>query len=403
MSQLSTSGPAVAPGAGDLFQLLRDGQPRTRAELAQVTGLARSTITQRVDALLAAGLIAPIGGTAHTGGRPAARFAWNTQSRVVLAVDLGATHMSVALTDLGRTVLGERTVPMTIADGPAAVLDRVATTATEMLVDAGHPELAGIGVGIPGPVEHATGKPTNPPIMPGWDSFDVPGHLRKTFHETPVLVDNDVNLMALGEHSRVWSTHAHLLFVKVATGIGSGIIADGRLDRGAQGSAGDLGHVRVATYGADEVVCRCGNTGCLEAIAAGPAIAARLREAGSTVETLQDIVDAVRGGDVSAVHAVRQAGRDIGTVLATCVSMLNPSIIVLGGKLAEAGEFLLAGVREIVYQRSLPLATTGLQIVTSSTGVHAGVLGASAMVIDAVLAPEAVDTYVMRARAAAPA
>lgn len=400
MSQVSNAGPAAAPGAGDLFQLLRDGHPRTRAELAEVTGLARSTITQRVDALLAARLIAPIGGTARTGGRPAARFAWNTSSRVVLAVDLGATHMSVALTDLGRTVLGEQTVPMTIADGPAAVLDRVAEAGTALLEEVDQPELAGIGVGIPGPVEHATGKPTNPPIMPGWDSFDVPGHLRTTF-DAPVLVDNDVNLMALGEHSRVWSDHRHLLFVKVATGIGSGIIADGRLDRGAQGSAGDLGHVRVATTGAEDVVCRCGNTGCLEAIAAGPAIAARLREAGGTVETLQDIVDAVRGGDVSAVHAVRQAGRDIGTVLATCVSLLNPSIIVLGGKLAEAGEFLLAGVREIVYQRSLPLATTGLQVVTSETGARAGVLGASAMVIDDVLSPSAVDAYITRARTAA--
>lgn len=397
MSQLPSTGPAVAPGAGHLFQLLRDGQPRTRAELAQVTGLARSTITQRVDALLHAGLIAPIGGTARTGGRPAARFAWNTSHRVVLAVDLGATHMSVALTDLGRTVLGERTVPMSISDGPVAVLDRLAETATEMLAEAGAPELAGIGVGIPGPVEHATGKPTNPPIMPGWDSFDVPGHLRKTF-DTPVLVDNDVNLMALGEHSWIWSDHEHLLFVKVATGIGSGIIADGRLDRGAQGSAGDLGHVRVAIEGAEDIICRCGNTGCLEAIAAGPAIASRLRESGGTVETLQDIVDAVRGGDITAVHAVRQAGRDIGSVLATCVSMLNPSIIVLGGKLAEAGEFLLAGVREVVYQRSLPLATTGLQVVTSATGVHAGVYGASYLVIDAVLAPDAVDEYVSRAR-----
>ncbi|UYM07466.1 ROK family transcriptional regulator [Solicola gregarius] len=397
MSVVPTSGPAAAPGAGDLFQLLRDGQPRTRAELAQVTGLARSTITQRVDALLAAGLIAPIGGTARTGGRPAARFAWNTASRVVLAVDLGATHMSVALTDLGGSVLAETTVGMSIADGPVAVLDRVAVAASEMLEEADQPELAGIGVGIPGPVEHATGKPTNPPIMPGWDAFDVPGHLGKTF-DTTILVDNDVNLMALGEHSRQWSSHEHVLFVKVATGIGSGIIADGSLDRGAQGSAGDLGHVRVASTTAEEIVCRCGNTGCLEAIAAGPAIAARLRDAGGTAETLQDIVDAVRGGDVAAVHAVRQAGRDIGSVLATCVSLLNPSIIVLGGKLAEAGEFLLAGVREVVYQRSLPLATTGLQIVTSKTGIEAGVLGASAMVIDSVLAPEAVDAYVQRSR-----
>src|SRR5690606_22472780 len=153
-------------------------------------------------------------------------FAWNTEDRVVIAVDLGATHMSVALTDLGGTVLGEDTVELSIADGPVAVLDQVADKANSLLERTGRKELAGIGVGIPGPVEHATGKPTNPPIMPGWDAFDVPGHLRKTF-DTTVLVDNDVNLMALGEHATVWPAHPHLLFVKVATGIGSGIIADG--------------------------------------------------------------------------------------------------------------------------------------------------------------------------------
>jgi predicted NBD/HSP70 family sugar kinase len=228
--------------------------------------------------------------------------------------------------------------------------------------------------------------------MPGWHDVDVPALLGARF-PGPVLVDNDVNLMALGEYVTRWRGAQHLMFVKVATGIGAGIITDGRLLRGALGSAGDLGHVQVAGAPGD-VVCRCGNTGCLEAVAAAPAIAARLRELGLDVDGSQGVVDAVVAGERAALQAVREAGRDLGSVLATCVNLLNPSVVVLGGKMSEAGEYLLAGVREVVYQRSLPLATHGLQIVGTAVGSRGGILGAGAMVIDAVLAPRAVDDYV---------
>ena len=381
-------------GTGDLFQLLRDGKPRTRGELARLSSLARSTITTRVDALLASGLLEPVGEAASTGGRPPTRFALNRHDRVVLAVDLGASHASVAVMDLGGQLLEHRTVDCDIADGPDAVLDLVASIGRELLGELGREigDVAGVGIGVPGPVAHATGRPANPPIMPGWHDVDVPALLGRHF-DGPVLVDNDVNLMALGEYVTSWSAMSHLLLVKVATGIGAGIVSDGRLMRGALGSAGDLGHVQVA--GApDDAVCRCGNIGCLEAVAAGPAIAATLRQSGLDVTSSQDIVDAVAAGDIAALRAVREAGRDLGTVLATCVNLLNPSVIVIGGKLSEAGEYLLAGVREVVYQRSLPLATNDLRIVGTAAGSRAGILGAGAMVIDAVLAPRAVDAYV---------
>lgn len=392
--------PVATSGSGALFQLLRDGRARTRSELAALTSLARSTVSTRVDALLTSGLLAPVGEAASTGGRPPARFALHAAARVVVAVDLGATHASIAITDLAGQVLAERTVPLDIADGPQVVLDEVTSLASELLVSVGRArdEVAGIGIGVPGPVEHLTGRPANPPIMPGWHDFDIPAYVARTF-DTTVLVDNDVNLMALGEYVTRWSDHKHLLFVKVATGIGAGIIADGGLDRGAKGTAGDLGHVQVPT-GRVQIVCRCGNNGCLEAIAAGPAVAAGLRESGVDADGSQGVVDAVMRGDVDAVQAIRQAGRDIGGVLATCVNLLNPSVIVIGGKLAEAGEYLLAGVREVVYQRSLPLATNDLRIVNTTTGTRAGVLGASAMVIDAVLSPEAVETYLASSRTA---
>ncbi|GAA2228900.1 ROK family protein [Promicromonospora sukumoe] len=376
-------------GAGDMFQLLRDGRPRTRADLAAVTGQARSTVAARIDLLMAAGLIAPAGEATSTGGRPPATFAFAPSARVVLGVDLGATHARLALTDLASTVLAQRDLPLLITDGPDLVLDRVAETGAELLHEAGRTtsDLAGVGVGLPGPVEHATGKPNNPPIMPGWDNADVPEILGSRFH-APVLVDNDVNIMALGEHRAAWPGVADLLFVKVATGIGAGIIADGALRRGAQGSAGDIGHVAVP--GVTDIACRCGNVGCLEAIASGQAVASRLEGA----VTSADVVALVRAGDVAASQAVRQAGRDIGAVLATSVSLLNPSMIVIGGILADAGEHIVAGIREVVYQRSLPLATQHLRIVTARTGTQAGVLGASAMAVDQALSSDAVDRLV---------
>lgn len=390
--------PPTLAGTGELFQLLRDGTPRTKGDLARLTSMARSTITSRVDAMLAAGLLEPVGEAVSTGGRPPTRFALNRSARTVLAVDLGASHATVALCDLGGRVLVDRTMTSDIADGPVSVLDRVVALAVELLaeIDRHLVDVAGVGIGVPGPVEHAAGRLANPPIMPGWHDFDIPAHLGRTFGG-PVLVDNDVNLMALGEHASAWPTE-HLLFVKVATGIGAGIVSDGSLLRGFLGSAGDLGHVQVAGPGSD-AVCRCGNLGCLEAVAAGPAIAAHLREQGLAVTTSQDIVDAVNAGDVAALQAVREAGRAIGTVLATCVNLLNPSVIVIGGKLSEAGEYLLAGVREIVYQRSLPLATNELRIVGTTVGPLGGILGAGAMVVDAVLAAPAVDSFVARANA----
>ncbi len=184
----------------------------------------------------------------------------------------------------------------------------------------------------------------------------------------------------------------HLMFVKVATGIGAGIISDAQIRRGAQGAAGDVGHIAVP--GGPYLPCRCGNTGCLEAVSSGPAIADALRAIGVQATTSADVVALVRAGDPDASREVREAGRRIGDVLAACVSMLNPSVIVIGGVVAEAGEHLLAGIREVVYRRSLPLATQHLRIVASRTKGRAGVLGASAMASDHVLSAAAIDALI---------
>lgn len=395
-SSPESSSPTLAvTGAGELLQLLRDETPRTRAELAKLTGLARSTVGARVDALLATGLLAPSGEAASTGGRPPVQFAFNPQARVVVGADLGATHGRVALTDLGGKPIGEVAEDVDISAGPDLVLDWLTSRTQRLLDDAGRDasQLIGIGIGLPGPVEHSTGRPMRPPIMPGWDRYDVPAHIRRHF-DVPVLVDNDVNIMALGEHATAHPGVEHLLFVKVATGIGAGIINGGVLHRGAVGAAGDLGH--VATPHAADVLCTCGNRGCLEAVASGSAISKQLKEIGIDAATSTDIVELARGGNGPAADAIRRAGRTIGEVLATCVSLLNPSVIVIGGSLGLAEGNLIAGVREVVYGRSLPLATGALQIVPAATGEQAGVIGAATMVIQHALTADRVDLAVAR-------
>ncbi len=388
-----TSG-SSSGGTGLLLRLMRDGQPRTRGELAEITGLGRSTVAQRVDALLCSALLGPVGEATSTGGRPPVRFAFNPSARIVLSADIGATHIRLAVTDLSATLLATELVDIDIADGPVIILGWVLQHGRALITQAGRTEgdLAGIGLGLPGPVEFATGRPVNPPIMPGWDGFNVPGFFADTFPEAVVVVDNDVNVMALGERYMVFSHVDHLMLVKVSTGIGSGIISDGELRRGARGAAGDLGHIQVPN--GDEVMCRCGNLGCLEALASGSAVARRLTAAGEPASSSHDVVRLARGRSVLAAQMLRDAGRMIGEVLASAVSLLNPSVIIIGGTLAEAGESLLAGVREVVYRRSLPLATSDLRIVTAQTGDKAGVVGAAVLVIDHLLAPSKVDEYV---------
>ncbi|WP_245674808.1 ROK family protein [Herbidospora cretacea] len=386
---LSESNGSVT-GAGALLSILRDGQARTRAELVQLTGLARSTVSQRLDALLSHQWIVPADDAISSGGRPATAFTFNRGARVVAAADLGATHARVAVTDLASTVLAERRVDLPIDRGPEEVLGWLVVTLKELLVETGG-SLCGVGVGLPGPVSHSSGRPVNPPIMPGWDGFPVPDWLGSRLG-APVLVDNDVNIMALGEHWAARRDVEHLVFVKIGTGIGCGIISERRLHRGAQGAAGDIGHIRVTAN--DEVVCRCGNSGCLEAVASGAAIAHQLSAAGVDAHGSRDVVNLVRQGNTMAVQFARQAGREIGDVLASIVNFFNPSVIVIGGDMAEAGEHILAGVREVIYSRSLPLATQHLSIRATELGDRAGIIGAAVMVIEHVLSPEAVDLVV---------
>jgi predicted NBD/HSP70 family sugar kinase len=393
MVDLTRTAAAPTVGTSELFQILRDGVPRTRSELATMTGLARSTVSVRLDALIEVGLVGAVHQAASTGGRPPAQISLLPTARLVVAADIGASHARVAVTDLMSRTLATTEARIDIAMGPVPVLEWLIDTVDALLerVDRGRDDIVAIGIGLPGPVEFSTGRPANPPIMPGWDGFDVPGWIHQHI-AAHVLVDNDVNIAALGERQQGWGDVDHLLFVKVATGIGSGIVSDGRLQRGAQGTAGDIGHVRVA--GAGDVPCHCGNTGCLEAVASGPAIARALRAKGHDVSTSDDIIALVARSDLDAIGAVRQAGRMIGEVLATCVSLINPSVIAVGGSVTQAGEHLLAGVREVVYSRSMPLASEHLVIAHSRAGATAALHGAAALAIDYALSPAGIDEMV---------
>jgi predicted NBD/HSP70 family sugar kinase len=396
--------PPAAGSAGELLRLVRDGHAATRADLAALTGLARSTVSQRIEALIARNLLVEAGEGPSAGGRPPVVLAFNPRAGVVLAADLGATHSRTAVTDLSGAPLAESRQECDISDGPDVVLPAMLEHFDALLAEAGATpdDVVGVGVGLPGPVEFATGRPVNPPIMPGWDGVRVPERLQERYGaEVPVLVDNDVNIMAAGEHWTRWQSVDDLLYIKVGTGIGCGIVAGGRIHRGAQGAAGDLGHVQVpdsviaqvAEAGDAPPVCRCGNLGCVEAVAGGAALARRLAERGYDTANTRDVVRLVRGGDADAGMLVRTAGRVLGEVLAAAVNFFNPAVIVIGGDLARAHEQLLAGIREIVYSRSLPLATRHLEIVRSTLDDRAGITGAAAMVIEHVLSPQVVDAW----------
>jgi predicted NBD/HSP70 family sugar kinase len=385
-----------AMGPGAILELIRSGHADTRGALMETTGLSRSTILQRLGVLIASGLVVEEqGGRPSSGGRPSTVLTLNEDAGVVLAADLGARHARLAVCDLGGRALVEREERISIADGPDAVLEWLIGALDGLLEETGRPreDLMSAGIGLPGPVDFATGRPVSPPIMPGWDGYPVADVLAEHY-EMPVLVDNDVNVMALGEHRVHLADIEHLVFVKVATGIGAGVITNGRVYRGTHGAAGDIGHIRARAD--SDVLCTCGNRGCVGALASGSAVARQLSAEGLEVGSAREVVALVAQAEPRAIARVRDAGRLLGEALASVVSVLAPTAIVIGGEMAEAREPLLAGIRETIYQRSLPLATRELAITTSRLGRRAGLVGAATVATEHALSPERVDALLAR-------
>jgi glucokinase-like ROK family protein len=386
---------------------IRSAGSRSRSELVARTGLTRGIVAQRIGELVDLGLVVEGEFGPSTGGRPPRRVTFRADAGHLLVADLGATSIDVAITDLDGRILGHRDEPADVSAGPERCLSRIEelfeqlTNATRDL----RGSLWGIGIGVPGPVEFRSGRPVSPPIMPGWDGYAV----RERFADrygAPVWVDNDVNILALGEwRSGIAVGHDNVVVVKIGTGIGAGIISNGRIHRGEQGAAGDVGHIQVVD--AASIVCRCGNVGCLEALAGGAALgrdgeaaavsgrSERLRVAleqhGHV--TAEDVARAASFGDPVAVSLLLSAGHRVGLMLASIVNFFNPSLVVVGGGVAQSGDQLLAAIRETVYRRSLPLATRELVVQRSSLGALAGVVGASAMVVDQIFSRDSMARW----------
>lgn len=371
----------------------------TRPDIARLTGLGRNVVSDRATQLIAAGLLVegPLGRS--TGGRAPRELRFNAAAGVILVAELGATGIEVATADLAGRISSTRVEAADVTLGPTHVLGRVAELFDE-LIDSlpGDAHVWGVGVGLPGPVEFDTGKPVSPPIMPGWDGYDVRSYFA-TRYRAPVWVDNDVNVMALGElRGGLAAGHRDVVVVKIGTGIGAGLVSRGLLHRGAQGCAGDIGHMAV---GESTVQCRCGQLGCLEALAGGyalgrdgldlahsgqsPVLAGELA-AGNEV-TAHSVIHAALRGDPAARQLVIESARLVGEALARVVNFFNPSLILIGGGVASAGDLYLRQVRLAILSRSLPLATRSLEILQSPLADRAGLRGAAFMVVDELLSP----------------
>ncbi|MER5390496.1 ROK family protein [Saccharopolyspora sp. NPDC002686] len=374
-----------------LARLIASGAAESRVDLVRATGLSRSTVHSHLDALITAGAVVERGPVGSGGrGRPAHRLAIAPRTGAVLAADVGVHSTRLAVADLGQDVLAESEVELEISVGPEPSLDVLTDHLRKLLAAAEMPpeKVKALVMGLPGPVDSKLGMPVRPPIMPGWDGFPVAETMADRFSCT-ASVDNDVNLMALGEARALSVEESPLLFLKVGTGIGGGIVsAGGELHRGSDGAAGDIGHIRVP--GADDVVCQCGNVGCVEAVASADAVLRALRTEDGGPRNVEDLAQLLRDGDATAVRQVRTAAATIGEVVAMLVHFYNPKRIVLGGLITAAADDLLAGIRSVVYRRALPLATRNLSLANSTLGRSAGLAGAVVAGIENVLSADGI-------------
>jgi len=407
--QATSSFDLDSEGAQYLAQVItyvRKARSVTRPEIAASTGLSRTLATKYIDVALELNLLQSGEVGQSTGGRAPRLLNFNSHAGAILVAELGATGFNVAASDLNGNLLGNTFTRVEISEGPEAVLSMVESSFDDLVASLKIRNLWGIGIGVPGPVEFATGLPVSPPIMPGWDKYPVRERF-STRYKAPVWVDNDVNLMALGEHAlRNDPITNELIFVKIGSGIGAGILTHGQLHRGAQGCAGDIGHIALPSK--ENVQCRCGNLGCLEAVSGGLAL---IRDAeiatsnnksdylGARKKTkrridVQDVIEGSNNGDRWCVERVVKVGSDLGSVLATLVNFHNPSLIVLGGSVSAAGDKLLASIRETVLSRSLPLATRDLQIRISDFPIESGLVGAVEMVINELFSSENLRKWV---------
>jgi predicted NBD/HSP70 family sugar kinase len=383
------------PGPGALLQQIRSGTATSRSDLARTTGLSRTAVAARLAGLVDAGLVVESGEGASTGGRPPMRLSFNPAAGSVFAAAVGRSRIQVGLCDLSGRALALGTHDQDVADGPDVVLTQVRDMFDELLAQAGvaSSSVRGIGVSIPGVVGPDRATALSAPALPGWEGVPVVPFLTRDL-DVPVILERDCNAMALAERDGLMTTYDDLVFVKVSTGIGVGLVLDRRLHRGFRGVAGELGHTRVVRP--DGRVCRCGSVDCLEAHASGLALVEEMRKRGREVDHVRDVVAKAMEGDGEAVSLIRESGRMVGDLLVGVVNLLNPQAIVVGGDLARTFEPLLAGIRESVYAGAVTLASRDLRILPTTHGELTGVVGAANLVLAQVLSANAVDQLLVR-------
>ncbi|NYG53721.1 ROK family transcriptional regulator [Nocardioides perillae] len=376
---------------GELLELLRTGRASTRADLARATGLSRTAVNHRLDALLAAGLVRRSEELASTGGRPATGLAFADEAGVVLACALGRTRSQLAVCDLAGRELASSSREHALGVGPHELLPAVAAELTRLLGEAGRDpaDVLGVGVSLPGAVDPVAGASLDSPVMRGWAGVPLGPALGAAAGGAPLFVAGDADALARSERTGRPDEPRDVLVVKASTGLALGIVAGGRVVGGHRGAAGELGHTRSPS--AEGLPCRCGRTGCLEAVAGGWALVQRLAVAGREVAHVRDLVALALDGDAEARGLLREGGRLLGEVLAVAVDLLNPEVVVVGGDMAADFDTYAAGLRESLHARGTALATRDLRIAPARHGDRAGVVGCAALALDHVLHPAAVD------------
>lgn len=373
--------------AGELLELVRTGQASTRTDLRRLTGLSRTAVVARVSALMDAGLLLHGEELASTGGRPPGALVFNHDAGVVLAVAIGRSRSQLAIFDLeGRELAGD-TRDHGVGISAPELMPQLAERLTVMLADV-EPPVLGIGMSLPGIVDPEKIVSVDSPVMGGWDGVDLAPYLRQVA-DVPIYLANDADVLARSELFGPGEKPRNALVVKASTGLGMGVIADGRIIPGAMGAAGEIGHTRLDSAG--DLPCRCGSTGCLETIAGGWALVARLVESGVQAGHVRDLVASALAGDAVARGLLRESGRHLGELLAIAINLLNPEVVVIGGDMGQAFDLYTAGVRESVYARSTALATRDLRFMPATHADSSGLVGCAALAIDHILAPASVD------------
>jgi predicted NBD/HSP70 family sugar kinase len=355
----------------------------SRADISRHTGLSRSTISTLVGDLVDRGFVVerPDPKAAHASqGRPPVLLALDPSAGAVVGVDVDHLRLRVAVSDLSRTVLAETVTAADVDNDATGALDIAGRLVASALDSAGvdHDRVLGVGVALAGPVDHARGALHPSSILPAWANVDAAGELSARLG-LPVHIDNDANLGALAVVTLGAGRDVrHALYVQISSGIGAGLIIDGRPYHGFNGVAGEIGHVAVDDAGP---ICRCGNRGCLEMYASGPALVRLLRASRGEELSVPQLIRSALDGDLGARRVIADAGTVVGRVVASVCNILNPEMVVVGGDLSAAGELLLGPLRESVIRSALPTATGGLTVVAGTLGERANVLGALALAI----------------------